>query len=269
MGSCWYYLNVIRVLGGFTPPTTSQPMASTLRNLLLKGALLTSTGIAALYAGSASAFVSCTLGTLGACTGSSSAFSISNVTFSGSGGSLVASTPVTFTQGTGSNGKPSLIFNINSGTSQLQRIGTFSFLVNVIDPDPLLTITGYNSISTNVPGASTAPRGGTFDLTYAGNLIETGSVANTAGQNANPSLSLNDPLSDDCPPPGCTALNQVFSTVAVAIGYNYSVVGNQTNRPNSLSGVFTTDVPLPLPVVGAGFAFGFTRKLRQRAKLAS
>jgi len=25
-------------------------------------------------------------------------------------------------------------------------------------------------------------------------------------------------------------------------------------------------VPLPLPVVGAGFAFGFTRKLRQRAK---
>jgi len=32
---------------------------------------------------------------------------------------------------------------------------------------------------------------------------------------------------------------------------------------------FTTDVPLPLPIVGAGLAFGFTRKLRNRAKLAS
>ena len=29
---------------------------------------------------------------------------------------------------------------------------------------------------------------------------------------------------------------------------------------------FTTDVPVPLPVVGAGLAFGFTRKLRKRAK---
>jgi len=244
-------------------------MESTLRNLLLKSALLTSTGIAALYAGSASAFVSCTLGTLGACTGSSSAFSISNVTFSGTTGAFVGSTPVTFTQGTGSNGNPSLIFNVNAGNSQLQRIGTFSFLVDVINSDPLLTITGYNSITTNVPGASAAPRGGTFGLTYAGNLIDQGSVSNTSGNAANPSLSLNDPVSDNCPSPDCTSLNQVFTTVAVAIGYNYSVVGNNANRPNSLSGVFTTDVPLPLPVVGAGFAFGFTRKLRQRAKLTS
>lgn len=29
---------------------------------------------------------------------------------------------------------------------------------------------------------------------------------------------------------------------------------------------FTSDVPVPLPVVGAGLAFGFTRKLRKRAK---
>ena len=29
---------------------------------------------------------------------------------------------------------------------------------------------------------------------------------------------------------------------------------------------FTTDVPVPLPVVGAGMALGFTRKLRKRAK---
>jgi hypothetical protein len=32
---------------------------------------------------------------------------------------------------------------------------------------------------------------------------------------------------------------------------------------------FTTDVPLPLPIVGAGLAFGFTRKLRKRAKVAA
>jgi hypothetical protein len=29
---------------------------------------------------------------------------------------------------------------------------------------------------------------------------------------------------------------------------------------------FSTDVPVPLPVVGAGLAFGFTRKLRKRAQ---
>jgi len=32
---------------------------------------------------------------------------------------------------------------------------------------------------------------------------------------------------------------------------------------------FTTDVPVPLPIVGAGLAFGFTRKLRKRAKSAA
>jgi hypothetical protein len=61
-------------------------------------------------------------------------------------------------------------------------------------------------------------------------------------------------------------MGPLFQTVAIALGYDNTGIGALNNRPNSLTGVFTTDVPLPLPVVGAGFAFGFTRKLRQRAK---
>jgi len=253
---------------GGSVPHAPRPMASTLRNLLLKSALLTSTGIAALYAGSASAFVSCTLGTLSACTGSSSAFSISGVTYSGTGGPPPNNATVTFTQGVGSNGLPSLLFNVDRGTQLLQRNATFGF--DVLVNSPTFAITGYNSISTNTPAVTVAPRGGTFNLNYASQLIEQGSIFNPNGVAVNPTTNVNTgPLSDDCPSPGCSSLPYILSTVAVAIGYDYTVVGNSNNRPNSLSGVFTTDVPLPLPVVGAGFAFGFTRKLRQRAKLAS
>jgi hypothetical protein len=44
--------------------------------------------------------------------------------------------------------------------------------------------------------------------------------------------------------------------------YSYASTG-----PMSISSLkFTTQVPVPLPIVGAGLAFGFTRNLRKRAK---
>jgi hypothetical protein len=50
---------------------------------------------------------------------------------------------------------------------------------------------------------------------------------------------------------------------------NYgTIIGTYTySSANTALGAFTTDVPLPLPIVGAGLAFRFTRKLRSRAKL--
>jgi hypothetical protein len=49
-------------------------------------------------------------------------------------------------------------------------------------------------------------------------------------------------------------------------GGETSISGTYTyfDSPSTLS--FVTDVPVPLPVVGAGMAFGFTRRLRKRAK---
>jgi hypothetical protein len=49
-----------------------------------------------------------------------------------------------------------------------------------------------------------------------------------------------------------------------SISGTYSFAGTPPNSVSSLT--FTTDVPVPLPVVGAGLAFGFTRNLRKRAK---
>jgi hypothetical protein len=66
--------------------------------------------------------------------------------------------------------------------------------------------------------------------------------------------------------------------------FTFNATGDSWTAPNtlitSISGVYTydaaplsisslkfsTDVPVPLPVVGAGLAFGFTRNLRKRAK---
>jgi len=36
--------------------------------------------------------------------------------------------------------------------------------------------------------------------------------------------------------------------------------------PTGYEATFTSDIPVPLPVLGACLAFGFTRKLRRRAK---
>jgi hypothetical protein len=52
------------------------------------------------------------------------------------------------------------------------------------------------------------------------------------------------------------------SVTSITGTYAYGSTG-----PLSISSLkFTTDVPVPLPVVGAGLAFGFTRNLRKRAK---
>ena len=59
-----------------------------------------------------------------------------------------------------------------------------------------------------------------------------------------------------------TAPNNFITSISGTYSYNAA--------PLSISSLkFTTDVPVPLPVVGAGLAFGFTRNLRKRAKAAA
>jgi hypothetical protein len=57
-----------------------------------------------------------------------------------------------------------------------------------------------------------------------------------------------------------TAPNNSITSISGTYSYN-------NTAPNSISSIaFVTDVPVPLPIVGAGLAFGFTRNLRKRAK---
>jgi hypothetical protein len=61
---------------------------------------------------------------------------------------------------------------------------------------------------------------------------------------------------------GDSFTNTSTSLTSISGTYSYAPTG-----PLSISSLkFTTEVPVPLPVVGAGLAFGFTRNLRKRAK---
>lgn len=55
--------------------------------------------------------------------------------------------------------------------------------------------------------------------------------------------------------------NSDLSLTSISGSYSYTGGALVAN-----SVLFTTDVPVPLPIVGAGLAFGFTRNLRKRAK---
>jgi hypothetical protein len=91
----------------------------------------------------------------------------------------------------------------------------------------------------------------TFTITAAPNtFFSSGSFNDTLGINSailDGGLATNFTNTD-------TSLTQITGT------YNFGA------NPSFSSLNFTTEVPVPLPVVGAGLAFGFTRNLRKRAK---
>jgi len=58
-------------------------------------------------------------------------------------------------------------------------------------------------------------------------------------------------------------------TIAPVSSGSYTFAWADADPADSVEGLrtqFTSDVPVPLPVVGAGLALGFTRKLRRKAK---
>lgn len=244
-------------------------MIFTQSSRILSGTLFAAAGIATFSAGPAFANP-CVFNALASCNVSLPNFLINQVSFVGripNDGNITAlggfpsNATVTFTQTT-SNGKPALSVNVSqTGTQGLLRAADFNFTASVL-VDPTLFINGFNNVTTTFIDNSNQSRGGTFNAAFNGTTIKSGEFYNAAsglsGQNTGPITN-----GIDAP------LGQVWQTVALTLGYDNTAIGGLNNRPNSISGVFTTDVPLPLPVVGAGFAFGFTRKLRQRAKSVS
>ncbi|MFN4864837.1 MAG: hypothetical protein ACK5GZ_00735 [Cyanobium sp.] len=212
-------------------------MSPTFTKGLLKGAALAVAGAAALGAGSATAStISCTFGTLSACNGTTGLFTIGGLNTLGNA-TTPANASIIF-DGTSEPGKLSVTFqsngNQNNPALRLPSSGSLKFTAT---PSAGNFFSGWEFVGITGAGGSA----GTFGLTADGTVLE----------------SSNDFF---------TALDGTFALLPPA-GVTWGMDWNFTaQRPLSYSGTFTTDVPLPLPIVGAGLAFGFTRKLRQRAK---
>ncbi len=96
------------------------------------------------------------------------------------------------------------------------------------------------------------PSAGSFNFTVTAapnTFFSSGAFSNTFGANNVTLVGLTTNFTN-----AATALTSISGT------YTYGA------NPSFSSMNFTTDVPVPLPVVGAGLAFGFTRNLRKRAK---
>jgi hypothetical protein len=203
-------------------------MSPTFTKGLLKGAALAFAGAAALGAGSAKADFSCTvtLGALGACTGGT----VNG--FAISNISLTGLGPVngflnfTTEPSTAPLTKFTAFFNRTSVNTGAVVNGALSF-----DVAKYLLI-GYEN--TTVSGGL-----GTFNFSGTGVTTNNGAFGTD--------------ISGD--------INQVANG-------SYTLAWNKTGggNLNSVGTTFIADVPVPLPVVGAGLAFGFTRRLRKRAK---
>lgn len=206
-------------------------MGPTFTKGLLKGAALAFAGAVALGAGSAKADFSCTvsLGTLGACTGGTvNGFTFSNISLTGLGGT---SGFLNFTTDVAAAplSKVVVAFNRTTGTTGAPVNGALTF--NVQKP----FLIGYEATSVS---------GGTGTFGFSG--------TNT------PTVS------------GVSFGNEIDGIINLPLASTgtYSLTWNKTGGGNLLgaSTTIVADVPVPLPVVGAGLAFGFTRRLRKRAK---
>lgn len=204
---------------------------------LLKGAALAIAGAAALGAGSATAStISCTFGTLSDCNGTTGLFTISGLDILGNA-TAPANASIEF-DGTSTPGKLVVFFqsngNQNTASNRIAPSGSLKFTAT---PDAGYFFSGWEEFGISGVGGSA----GTFGVSANGTVLES---SNDLVNNLDGTFAL-------LPPAGVTW----------GMDWNLS-----PGRPLSYAGVFTTDVPLPLPIVGAGLAFGFTRKLRQRAK---
>jgi hypothetical protein len=208
-------------------------MSLTFTKGLLKGAALAVAGAAALGAGSAKADFSCTvtLGTLGACTGGMvNGFTFSNISLTGIGGA---------------NGL--LEFNTDVAAAPLSKV-VVAFSRNSSNVGVVNGALTFNVQKPFLIGyEATSVTGGTGTFGFSGTNTPTVSGVSFGNE-----------------------INGIINAPLASTG-TYSLVWNKTGATNIFNATTTivadvADVPVPLPVVGAGLAFGFTRRLRKRAK---
>jgi len=118
------------------------------------------------------------------------------------------------------------------------------------------------------PGSSLSPSGSfTIDLGAVTGILtgySNAGVLQFSGATGTTSFSgTNTPLNNG------TFTAPLAGTIAPVSSGSYTFAWADADPADSVEGFrtqFTSDVPVPLPVVGAGLALGFTRKLRRKAK---
>jgi hypothetical protein len=203
---------------------------TSIKRLFGISAILSAASSAVLFAGDAHATITCTFGTLAACSGTEGALTFSGFVATATGGTSFESNDTisisydsimgeyvilsTFTPGVSLSGTGDLDFNISAATG-------YTFLSAAANMDS----SGTNSIAYNIP-----------------NMI--GTLVTNGG-----------PVTDNFLPGQ--------STTSVSAQFNA-----QSIRSSSLTlkttPLFYNQVPGSLPILGAGAAFGYSRKLRRR-----
>jgi len=129
--------------------------------------------------------------------------------------------------------------------------GTYVLNYTLTAP-PSTKLTNYTSSITSSVGANNGDDVGTWDVLGAKGIA--GSTFNTPfSSNGNKFYS-----------PQVFTSDTFTSTLTVTNG----VIQSVTSTVNAVEVTPPPEVPGPLPLLGAGAAFGFSRKLRQRLKLA-
>jgi hypothetical protein len=148
--------------------------------------------------------------------------------------------------------------------------GNYQLTVSAFDPSLSDTFLQFGG-----PGTATDPSTrfftlangdftGTGSLTFSVSVVDPSSFLTSAALNqglGTNSVTSNTPVFS-LTNPSSTTFNAFEVTSITGATYSLDGTGEQFNTRFTV----TSDVPVPLPVVGAGLAFGFTRKLRKRAK---
>lgn len=205
---------------------------TSIKRLLGFSAILSATGSAVLFAGDAHATINCTFGTLGSCSGTEGALTFSN--FAKSGSALQDSDTITITYNT-NTGQYAVLSSYIPGGSLIGS-GGFTFDISAAP--------GYSFLT----ASANIDNGGTDSFTYALTNLPT-SLTTTGG------------------PVGPNNFNAGFSTTTVTASFDAQDITSSSLRLTT-NPTFAP-VPGPLPILGAGAMFGYSRKLRKRLAMNS
>jgi hypothetical protein len=200
----------------------------------LTGAALFLSAAALINAGEAKADLSCTLSSLSTCNGV-----VGDKTFSGFNlAGYTGSGTINISEYLGIWTVQTLFSPATTGTVN----GTLKYNVAITDP-----VATFNQVAVNANGSS--------GIT-AGNPAVTSTIPGAIGS----------PFTADAvSPPAVRTF--VSGTKTIAVSQNFTALGGR--RLSAFTTDFTQQVPAPLPLLGAGAAFGFSRRLRSRIKTSA
>jgi hypothetical protein len=199
----------------------------------LTGAALLLSAAALINAGEAKADLTCTLSNLSSCNGA-----VGDKTFSGFNlAGYTGSGTISISEYLGTWTVQTLFVPATTGTVN----GTLMY--NVAITDPLAT---FDTVAVNVNGSSGI---------IVGNPAVTSTISGAGSAFTADAVS----------PPAVRTF--VSGTKTTAVSQTFTASGGR--RMSAFTTDFTQKVPAPLPLLGAGAAFGFSRRLRSRIKTSA